>query len=179
VLAVTVLVAGVLVFLATRTERGPGDVPVAGGNGLHAVDLTADAAHDYDPEGDDDESSDAAQFAVDANPTTVWDTETYEAGFDGANKSGVGLYVDVGSPIAAKRVDVTTSTPGFTAAVYAANRVPDDIGGWTKISRDLTIGEQQEIPLDVGGRRFRYYLLWISELPDGGKATVKELSVLQ
>jgi serine/threonine-protein kinase len=179
VLAVALLVAGAIGFLATRTERGPGDVAGAGGGGLRVVDLTKGAAHDYDPEGDEDESSDATGFAVDANPTTVWDTETYEAGFDGANKAGVGLYVDAGSRVAARRVDVTTSTPGFTAAVYAADEVPDHIEGWTKVSSDLKVGQEQQIPLDLAGQSFRYYLLWITELPDGGKATVKELSVLR
>jgi hypothetical protein len=28
-------------------------------------------------------------------------------------------------------------------------------------------------------RLYRYYLLWISELPDGGKAEVQELSLLR
>jgi tRNA A-37 threonylcarbamoyl transferase component Bud32 len=179
VLAVVVLVAGTLGFLATRTERGPGDAKVVGAGDLRPVKLTAGSAHDYDPQGDDDESAEATDFAIDANPTTVWDTETYEVGFEGANKDGVGLYVDAGAPVAARRVDVTTSTPGFTAAVYAANEVPDDIDGWTKLTSDLTIGAEQEIPLDTGGQSFRYYLLWITQLPEDGKAAVKELSVLK
>ena len=39
-----------------------------------------------------------AQFAIDGQPTTVWDTETYEGGFEGSDKCGVGLYVDAGTP---------------------------------------------------------------------------------
>jgi tRNA A-37 threonylcarbamoyl transferase component Bud32 len=179
VVAVALLVAGAIGYLATRTERGPGDAQVVDGNGLRAVDLARGAAHDYDPQGDEDESSDATQLAIDANPTTVWDTETYEVGFEGANKDGVGIYVDAGSEVAARQVDVRTSTPGFTAAVYAANDVPDDIDGWTKVSSDLTIGAEQEIPLDTVGQSFRYYLLWITQLPEDGKATVKELAVLR
>jgi len=179
VLAIAVLVAGTFGFLATRTERGPGDAKVVGAGDLRPVKLTAGAAHDYDPQGDGDESSEATVFATDANPTTVWDTETYEVGFEGANKDGVGLYVDAGAPVPAREVDVTTSTPGFTAAVYAANEVPDDIAGWTKLTSDLTIGSEQEIPLDTGGQSFRYYLLWITQLPKDGKAAIKELSVLK
>ncbi|HEU0019837.1 MAG TPA: protein kinase [Thermoleophilaceae bacterium] len=179
VLAVVLLVAGAVGFLATRTERGPGDAKGVGGGDLRAVELTGDAAHDYDPQGDEDESAEAAKLAIDANPTTVWDTETYDAGFEGANKDGVGLYVDAGAPVAARQVDVTTSTPGFTAAVYAANDVPDGIDGWTKLTSDLKIGAEQDIPLDTGGQSFRYYLLWITELPDDGKAAVKEFSVLK
>jgi tRNA A-37 threonylcarbamoyl transferase component Bud32 len=179
VVAVALLAAAAVGYLATRTERGPGDAKGVGGGGLQAVALTSGAARDYDPQGDDDESSEATQLAIDANPTTVWDTETYEVGFEGANKDGVGLYLDAGAPVAARQVDVTTSTPGFTAAVYAANDVPDDIDGWTKLTSDLEIGAEQEIPLDTGGQSFRYYLLWITQLPDDGKAAVKELSVLE
>jgi tRNA A-37 threonylcarbamoyl transferase component Bud32 len=179
VLAVVLLAAGVIGFLATRTERGPGGTQDVGSGDLRAVALGSDAAHDYDPQGDDDESGEATQFAIDANPTTVWDTETYDAGFEGANKEGVGLYVDAGSEVAAKEVAVRTSTPGFTAAVYAANEVPDDIAGWTKVSTDTRIGQEQQIQLDTGGQSFRYYLLWITELPEDGKAAVKELSVLR
>ena len=58
-------------------------------------------------------------------------------------------------------------------------RSPDDIDGWTKVSSDLEVEQEQEIPLDTGGQSFRYYLFWISALPEDGKAAVKELSVLR
>ena len=94
--------------------------------------LKGDAANDYDPEGDGEESREPRQLAIDGNPTTDWDTETYQGGFEANNKGGVGLYVDAGSPIAARQLDLTTSTPGFEAAVYAANSVP---GGSTAGTR--------------------------------------------
>jgi eukaryotic-like serine/threonine-protein kinase len=171
------LIALAIAFLATRAERGPGDASTQAG-GLRAVQLSSDAAHDYDPQGDDEESSDATQFAIDANPQTVWDTEQYESDFASLDKQGTGIYVDAGSPIAARRLDVVTSTPDFTAAVYGAgDRVPEDVDGWTKLSSDTAVGQKEEIPLDTGGRSFRYYLLWITALPEDGKATVKELSL--
>jgi serine/threonine-protein kinase len=176
VAAVTLLVAGAVVFLATRTERGPGEAAQSAGD-LRPVKLTSDAAQDYDPQGDEQESADATQFAVDANPQTAWDTEQYESGFDGLDKQGTGLYVDAGRQVVARRVDVLTSTPGFTAAIYAANEVPDDIDGWTKVSADTAVDKEQEIPLDTGGQSFRYYLLWITVLPESGKATVKEITL--
>ena len=77
------------------------------------MELTGDAANDYDPEGDGEESASSVQFAIDGNPTTDWDTETYQGGFEASNKSGVGLYVDAGSPIAARQLDLVTSTPGL------------------------------------------------------------------
>jgi len=179
VAAVTLLTAAAIVFLATRTERGPGESATPAG-GLTSVTLTSDSAQDYDPQSDDqEESPDATQFAVDANPQTAWDTEKYESDFQSLGKEGTGLYVDAGSPVVGRRVDVLTSTPGFIAAVYAANEVPDDIDGWRKVSVDAQIEKEQEIALDTGGQRFRYYLLWITSLPPSGKATIKELTLLR
>ena len=179
VVAVALLVAALAAYVASRTERGPGDSPpVAAESTLTPVKLAQGSAHDYDPEGDGQESSEATDLAIDANPTTVWDTETYEAGFAGANKTGVGLYLETAG-VAAKQADLRTSTPGYTAAVYAADDVPDELSGWTKVSADVRVRPQQRIALDTGGVEFRNYLLWISDLPDGGKADVKELTLMR
>jgi hypothetical protein len=143
------------------------------------VRLSADAASDYDPESEDgEESPDATQNAIDGNRTTNWDTETYRAGLQGVHKSGVGLYVNAGSPLVARRLAHSTSTPGFIARVYgAANAVPSDISGWTAVSRPVTVTEDEEIPLDTRERRFRYYLLWITDLRGTQKAMIQELSL--
>jgi len=176
IVAVLVLTAGVVGYLATRTERGPTGATSAVG-GLQSVNLASDAADDYDPQGDDQESPEATQFVIDGNPTTVWDTEKYETDFEAIGKEGTGIFVDAGSRRAVRRLDVTSSKPGYTASVYAANEVPDDIDGWTKVSSDTEFAREQEVPLDIGGRRFQYYLLWITALPEGGKAEIKELTL--
>ncbi len=173
------LLAGVIALFATRTEKGAGGSVTPKGSGLTEVRLSADAASDYDPESTDgEESPDATQNAIDGNRTTNWDTETYRAGLAGVHKSGVGLYVNAGSPLIARRLDLVTSTPGFTARVYgAATAVPTAISGWTPVSRPVKASEDEEIPLDTRGRRFRYYLLWITALGDQQKAVVQELSL--
>ncbi|MEX1141901.1 MAG: protein kinase [Thermoleophilaceae bacterium] len=176
---VALLVAVGVGYLATRTERGPGESATPPPRGLQDVSLTSRSASDYDPQGDGQESPDAAQFAIDENLQTVWDTEQYESDFESVGKDGTGIYLDAGSPVGARQLHIDTPTPGFTAAVYAADDVPDDVGGWTKVSSDRRIGRKQEISLDTGGREFRYYLLWITALPDGGKAAVKELSLFE
>jgi eukaryotic-like serine/threonine-protein kinase len=178
VAAVLLLAVAAVGYLATRTERGPGGERSASGGSLKSVDLGSSAAHDYDPQGDEQESSDATQFAIDGNPTTVWDTESYETDFASLGKDGTGIYLDAGSDRPVRRLDVVSSKPGYTAAVYAANEVPDGIDGWTKVSSDTEFGRDEEVPLDIGGRRFRYYLLWITALPDGGKAEIKEMFLL-
>jgi serine/threonine-protein kinase len=173
------LIGGLIAFFVTRAERGPGDAVTPAAPGLQRVDLAAGAVEDYDPEGDGNESEDQLQNAIDGNRTTAWDTETYRNGLDGVGKKGVGLYVDAGSPIAARQLAVVTSTPGYQAEVYGANgaRPPRDIEGWTKISGRSRMRENTRIDLDTANRDFRFYLLWIVELPPGNKADVRELDL--
>jgi serine/threonine-protein kinase len=167
-------VAGLIAYFATRTQEGPGR-SAAPRAGLSDVVLGSNAAGDYDPEGDGQESPDAVQNAIDHNPTTNWDTETYSSGLAGL-KSGVGLYVRADSPVVARRLDLTTSTPGFDARIYGANTVPGSISGWSAVSKRTHLGGVlTKIPLDTRGRPYRNYLVWIVSLPDGGKARIVEL----
>jgi eukaryotic-like serine/threonine-protein kinase len=175
--AVLAIVAATVALLATRTEKGPGQAATPRSPGLDAVTLSKDAARDYDPEGDGEESRSQVQFAIDGLPTTVWNTETYEGGFEGSDKSGVGLYVNAGSRVSARELDVVTSTPGFRATVYASDSVPSRIQDWDKVSPTITAKREQKVPLDTAGKGFRNYLLWISELPEGGRVTIKELAL--
>ena len=173
-------VAVTAVYLASRTEKGPPPGPVVADEppGLERVRLGSGAASDYDPEGTDGESPEAANLVLDGNPLTVWNTETYEAGFEGANKSGVGLYVDAGSPVPGRRLSLVTTTPGFEAAVYVANRVPDSIDGWKGVTPPTEVKEKQAFQLDLGqGQEFRYYLVWITKLPPDGKAEIQSIAL--
>jgi len=179
VLAVLVLAGGAIVYFANRTEKGAGGASTPRAAGLAAVDLSSSAANDYDPEGDDRESDDSTQNAIDGNPSTEWDTERYNDGLEGVGKTGVGLFVDAGSPIAAKALELTTSTPGFTAAIYGANDVPTSIEGWTRLSRGVQFGERERVTLRPGTRDFRRYLVWITQLPDGNKAAIQELTLFR
>src|SRR5215217_477248 len=181
-IAVTALLlavaAATIIFFATRTEKGAGVGPVVPEPpGVEHVQLGGKAASDYDPESEDNEESpEQADNVLDGVRSTLWDTETYTAGFEGANKSGVGLYVDAGEEIPGRRLSLVTSTPGFRAAVYAANTVPASIKGWKKISRTEHGGEKHLFELDLGqGGRFRYYLVWLTSLPADGKAAIHEL----
>jgi len=183
-LALTLLVLAVLaataVFLATRTEKGAGGPGVVKKPaGLSELRLAGDAASDYDPEGDNRESPGATGNAIDGNPTTNWSTETYQGGFEGNDKSGVGLYVDAGRLVAARGLTLATSTPGYRAAIYASETVPPELSGWTRVSPVATVNEDHTFRLRTRGRSYRYYLLWISELPPEGEADVQGLALLR
>src|SRR5215217_1338486 len=182
-LAVTLLVLVLLgasgFFLATRTEKGTGGAVVKKPAELSEVRLAGGAASDYDPEGDNKESPDATRNAIDGNRGTNWNTETYQGGFEGNDKSGVGIYVDAGKLIGARALSLVTATPGFKARVYASETVPANIGGWVPVSPVRKVAEDHIFRLHTRGRKFRNYLIWISELPQQNKAEIQELSLLK
>jgi eukaryotic-like serine/threonine-protein kinase len=176
---VLALVAGAIAWLATRTEPGPGPASAPKSPGLSQVALGGSAAQDYDPEGDGEESHGQVRNAIDGNRTTSWDTEIYSGGFAGSHKKGVGLYVDAGKSIVARKLTLVSSTPGYEARIYASNTVPDDITSkdWSPVSTRVKVMQDERIPLDTAGRPFRYYLVWITTLPPGNRADIQELAL--
>src|SRR5919112_1347712 len=150
-LALTLLLlaalAGAAFFLAARTEEGTGGAVVKKPDELSEVRLGGNAAGDYDPEGDNRESPEAAANAIDGNGNTNWNTETYQGGFEGSNKSGVGLYVDAGRPIPARGLTLATSTPRFRAAVYGSATVPANLRGWTRVSPAANVNQDHTFRL--------------------------------
>src|ERR687889_479966 len=183
-LALTVLVLAMLAasgyFLAERTEKGTGGTVVKKPAELSEVRLAGGAAHDYDPAGDGHESEDAARYAIDGSLTTTWNTERYEGGFAGNNnKPGVGIYLNAGRQIAARGLALVTASPGFKARVYASETVPASIKGWVPVSPVENVEQDHTFRLKTKGRKFRNYLLWITQLPEENKAQIQELSLLK
>ena len=171
-----VVAAVVVVVLANRTQEGttgraePRREIVRQG----LVPVKLDAARDYDPFGTDGEHPRDAPLAFDGNRSTYWDTEDYRSGLQ---KPGVGLYIEAEERVAARRLSVITGIPGWTAEVYAANSVPESIDGWRRVSRSSQIAAQDRIRLDTRGRTYRNYLVWITELPEEGQASIIELTL--
>jgi eukaryotic-like serine/threonine-protein kinase len=174
-LAVTAIV---IVILANRTETGEtGDAAprkVAAG----VTRVTFAGVDDYDPQGDDRESPNSVKLAIDGNRRTRWATEHYRDGLPGANKSGVGLWVRTTKPVAATELDLISPFADWQGAVYGANgRVPDDIGGWRRLSGTFTAKSVNKITLDTAGQPFDHYLVWVTKLA-GEQAGIMELSLL-
>jgi len=158
------LTAAVAVVLLERGGNGPG--PAAG-----PARLTAVAA--YDPDGDGREHDEAVAEATDGDPTSYWRTERYRDDRFGNLKPGVGLVVDAGRPAVLGQLVVTTDTPGFTAEVRAG---ASPAGPFRTVSEQQAVDERTTFALD-GGEARRYYLLWITRLPPGGRqAHVNEVT---
>jgi serine/threonine protein kinase len=184
VLLVLVLAAGaviaVVLLASDNTQRGvtpPKVVPSV--PNTEVVPLKTKAAKDFDPYGDHVEHSADVGAAIDDDPKSEWSTESYEGGE--LNKPGVGIYVDASPGVAATRLALRTTTPGWSGAVYAAKSGPpeDSLDGWTKVGTIDAARKTEQIPLDTGGQRYRYYLVWITKLPEGGtKASIGDLALL-
>jgi len=185
------LVALVLVLLANHTHRGvaPDAAPRPG---LTAVPLAQTAAHDYNPFGTGPEDRENDQSAVDGDPNTSWSTEHYYNGtLKKAGGTGVGLYVDAAPNVACKQIEIQTPTPGFAALLYVANHIdlslpygnstPLTARGWQgPVGEDPKVHDGAHIQLNLGGARYRYYLLWITKLPPGMQfASLDELTLFR
>jgi len=160
------LVAGLLVLAfgaaaVWALATGRFDPADAGGSGRAAVRLVA--AADYDPEGDDTEHPELLAAATDGDPATYWRTETYDGGLEALDKSGVGLVLDARRAVALDELTVRSETPGFTAMVQAGDSAE---GEFVEVSDDEEVAEQTTFNVDTGGRRYRYYLIWITSLEE-------------
>jgi serine/threonine-protein kinase len=175
-----VAVALVLVLSRTHEAKSPNAPPAQpkGTPALVAMKLPANAATDYDPFGGDGEHHADTPKAIDHNPITAWTTETYDSGIP-TTKPGVGLYVDTKTPVAARRLDIINRQSTYSARVLAANGefVPPKIESWTPVSSTVTVDSVARIPLDTKGKSYRYYLVWITKLPPGGKGGINELTL--
>ncbi len=183
------VVALVLVLLAGNTHSGvPPDADAK--PGLTPVQLQQSSAHDYNPYGNEPEHETQVSNVVDGDPTTVWSTEHYREDTFG-HKPGTGIYLDAAPGLRARALEVQTPTPGFTAAVYAANTFDSALPyeasqslterGWVQLAPPQKIEQSQStIRLDTQGARLRYYLLWITRLPAGSEtAAISELTLFR
>ena len=172
-------VAAVILLARDRTERGvqvPNVSPTT--PNTQVVALKTKAAEAYDPEGGDGEHDAEAAAAIDDDSQSSWSTESYQNGV--LNKSGVGLYVDASPGVAATEMVVRTTTPGWSGDVYAAtDGPPDDLSGWTKVGTIANAKKSNTIELDTAGVKSKYYLVWITKLPEGEeRATISDLALL-
>jgi tRNA A-37 threonylcarbamoyl transferase component Bud32 len=187
IVALLLLVGGVVVAVlalgADQTTRGTGtqgaprEAP-----GLEAVSLGQGSAAAYDPLGDRAENNDQARFAVDRDKNTTWSTERYDGGVlnkPTGDQPGVGLVIDAKPKVAARRMRILTTTPGWSAEVYASeSRVPPEWGGpdWVKVATSFdVVKDRVKVDLDTADKPFRYYLIWITKVPPEGKVSISEV----
>ncbi|HEU5455223.1 MAG TPA: protein kinase, partial [Nocardioides sp.] len=182
-----VVCAVVLVLLlkegVDRTQRGTGAGDIEAPAGEQVVSVGSTSAKDYDPLGGDDEHPERAQLVVDRQPNTTWTTETYSSGLEGANKTGVGIYLDAKPGVEAVRMEIQSPDPGWRAEIFGApaGPVPDSIeSGWTRLGGGVVKSDHQRFRLAAPGESYRYYLVWITELsPESQRVEIGEVALFK
>jgi eukaryotic-like serine/threonine-protein kinase len=172
IVAVLVLIgaaaAVVAIVMATkeRAERGTGSRNVKPPPGLRSVSLGQSRAKDFDPFGGDGEHPIEAKAVVDQDTKSTWSTERYDGGVIN-NKPGVGIYVDAKPGVAARAIDVISPTRSWQGAIYAAPNgpPPQKLDGFKRLASIDQTKARTRVKLDPGGKRYRYYLVWITKLP--------------
>ncbi len=115
-----VIVALLLREAGVKPQRGTGSGTVQAPAGESVVSLARASASDYDPLGDEDEHHSQAARVVDRDPGTSWTTESYRDGLAGADKAGVGIYLDAKPGVEAVRMEIQSAVPGWKAEIYGA-----------------------------------------------------------
>ena len=83
----------------------------------------------------------------------------------------------------ANAVEIQTPVPGWRMELYAArsrplaDEWPSDV--WRRVGGGVVERRKQRFPLDTGGRSYRYYLVWITQLPpDEGRVEITQVTLL-
>jgi tRNA A-37 threonylcarbamoyl transferase component Bud32 len=179
---VLLLIAGavaLVVVLATLASRETDDGILPGGNrgnggGGGNGPISVEQVSDFDPYGDGEEHAEEAPRAADGNPSTEWTTENYTSSLELQNKPGVGLVFDLGESVEIGSVEVTGS-PGLALELRASDEFGDDEQAFDEVDASPeTAGVEN---FEVDGETARYWLLWITSLPNdgGGAATIAEV----
>jgi eukaryotic-like serine/threonine-protein kinase len=170
VLVVLVLLGAAAVVVGVLALGGPNSKN-AGGNTQTTpparAALTLRGVGAYDPVGGDGEHDGEAPNATDGNPTTYGQTEHYR---DGLRKPGVGVVLDAGRAVAAKRLTVTSDTPGFTATILAGS---SPTGPFAADAPSEQVGSQATFTLR--GHTAEYYVVWITDLGSNSSVHVNEV----
>jgi serine/threonine-protein kinase len=167
------IVAAALATIAVLLVRdGGGLTPGGDGGGAGgATSIRLQAVADHDPQGDDAEHPEAVAAATDGNTATYWTTETYFSGFA---KSGVGVVLRASTPVNGGTLVLRSDEGGYTVEIRASNRRRR---GFQPISEAQTVGRRTTFELDTGREEYRYLLIWITDLGEGSRAHVNEVTL--
>jgi eukaryotic-like serine/threonine-protein kinase len=135
--------------------------------------LTISAAGDYDPQGDGSENSSTVPSAYDTILSTAWTTDVYRSPDGvpfGGQKTGVGVYFDVGNTAEVRSIMLNLVDAGGSIQVYAADEIPapvDGLVGWRAPVATLDAIDRDDPQIDLPAPLpRRYWLIWFTSLPE-------------
>jgi hypothetical protein len=156
--------------------------PAAGGAAGAAAGaaLPIVSADVFDPLGDGEpENASKVPLAYDGDPSTAWSTLEYRGSPKFGNlKDGVGLVLDLGKSQALSGVTITSTTPGATVEIRAADKPADSLDGF-KQAADGTLDGTTDLTF-AKPVTARFVLVWITGLvssENGFSADLAEVAV--
>ena len=178
-LLVVAAAVGALVWLSTRAHHGTGRLPVKPPqHTLSQVQLCQTCAQGFNPFGTPSDEAPNAGLAIDNQLGTNWLTQQY---YDHRlDKPGTGIYLNASPGTTARELRIIDGTPGFTVTVYARNSPPPlkwPDSGWVQVSPPTTIGGRTAIPLSSGSARYRYWLVWITNIGGHEQLAIDEITL--
>jgi serine/threonine-protein kinase len=161
IIVIALIAAGVF-FGSKHIHFGGGG---STGAGSAQIQLSSDAAAEFDPEGDGRETG-TQRLAIDSNPTgTAWASEHYDTQDFGGLKDGVGLTIDAGHTITAKSMQIRSPTSGWDASIYESGASPPSgLSGWGQPVGNVSNGGSTET-INLPGKPAQSFLIWITKLP--------------
>jgi serine/threonine protein kinase len=180
-LIVIAAVAGVAVWLATRTHHGSARLNTPAPPKLTQVVLCQTCAHGYNPLGSPKDEAPNAPLAIDGNLSTAWLTQDYY--YSQLGKAGMGIYLDASPGTAARELVIYTKTPGWNTQIYGENSTPNPNtwnpgpGSWTLLGHANDVHSKQTITLYGGATPYKYYLVWITSLGHHQQLAINELAL--
>ena len=188
IVAVTILLV-IAVVVAFNLGRGSGGAGTAGedptsgqSQDIPARPVAVASVNDFDPDSDTgEENGHLAPLAADGDPATAWETLTYFDPLE-AQKSGVGLLVDLGDAVDVSEVELTLGGRPYDVDLLAAQEesgAPTDVDGLREVASADDAGPKVTFspsnPVTT-----RYLVVWLRSLPpvdDGYKGLVAEIVV--
>ncbi len=167
--ALVIALVGSALMIAYALLSGGGDQADLTGPADDAPPAVAKiiGAQDVDPNGDDAEHADELPNSFDQNDETFWSTESYGSANLG-NKPGVGIGWVV-KPAQIERLNLTTTSTGWSADVYVLERQQDLVDFDPEANVVATsIGPVTTgtVELNLQARQGEVVLLWITNLGD-------------
>ena len=117
----------------------------------------------FDPFGGDGEHDDLAVRALDGDPATFWNTQSYRTRFFSGLKVGVGLIIEFEEPRQVGELSITTDRTGWATTVYRSDSVAPDLAGWgTPVGEFADLEQRSTIDIEDGASLA--ILVWITDL---------------
>lgn len=130
-------------------------------NPTNAVPYLRTVSFELEPDGEHDGE---LKFLNDRDKSTTWSTEAYKSRNFYRGKPGVGVIMILDEPRVVSQLNVISETRGWTAQVYVADRLSEDLDGWGDQRGQLVDAPKGLSKIALTPSASTYVLLWITDL---------------